>query len=376
MSLVDLLLVLVVVLFAVLGAVRGLAAQLLAFGGLALGAFLGLTLAPHLLPENSAWTPLASLAGAAVGAFVLGILATSFGRGVSAFLLFRPRLALLDRLGGIVAGAALGLAFCWLMAVLALQQPALGLRKEIRESALLPELVRAVPPASVLGALNRLDPLPLLPGATDQLPPPDRSVLQRKATRSVAGGVVKIQGSSCGVGTQGSGWVLRKRLVATNAHVVAGQEDTRVFAQNGQSLSAEPVYVDATNDVALLRVRGLTAPRLPTDAGRRFPASVALVGYPHDGPLTAVAGTAGEPRSVLAPNAYRRGIRPRLVVPLRGGIQAGDSGGPVVDGRGRVVAMIFAGTRDGEGGYAVPLELVLRGLSTGLKPVSAGPCVA
>jgi S1-C subfamily serine protease len=78
---------------------------------------------------------------------------------------------------------------------------------------------------------------------------------------------------------------------------------------------------------------------------------------------------------VLAPDAYGNGLGPRAVVPLRGGIQPGDSGGPVVDRRGRVVAMIFAGTRNGEGGYAVPLDLVLRGLSSPLRPVSPGPCV-
>jgi S1-C subfamily serine protease len=375
MNLADVLLVLAVVVFAALGAYRGFALQALALGGLAVGALVGSFVAPVLLPDNSPWTPVASLVGAACGALVLGTLAASLGRPIARFFAARPGLAVVDRLGGIAVGALLGLAFVWLVAVLALQQPALGLRKEVRESAFLPRLVDAVPPATVLRALNRFDPLPLLPGTTGGLPAPDPSVLQSPGPRAASGGVVKIHGSSCGVGTQGSGWVVRRGLVATNAHVIAGQQGTEVLAPNGQALSARPVYVDSANDVALLRVAGLRAPRLRTDDRDRFPLDVALLGYPRNGPLTAVAGTAGQPRTVLAPDAYRDGIGPRAVVPLRGGVQPGDSGGPVVDRSGRVVAMIFAGTRAGDGGYAVPLELVLRALSTRLRPVSPGPCL-
>ena len=246
----------------------------------------------------------------------------------------------------------------------------------MRQSVILPRLVSAVPPATVLRALNRFDPLPLLPGTPERLPPPDPSVLRNESIRTAGEGVVKIQGTSCGVGAQGSGWVVRRGLVATNAHVVAGQ-GTRECPLPGRPESCAPGRCTSTptNDVALLRVRGLRAARLRTDDRDRFPLDVAFLGYPRNGPLTAVAGTAGEPRSVLAPNAYRRSIRARVVVPLRGGVEPGESGGAVVDRRGRVVAMIFGGTRDGDGGFAVPLELVLRGLSTPLRPVSSGPCV-
>jgi hypothetical protein len=373
-NLADALLLLGVALFAFLGFYRGLAVQVLSLGGLALGAVVGSLVAPHLLAENSPWTPLAGLTGALVGAFVLGTLAAALGRPVRSFLALRPGLAHGDRIGGVVAGGFLGLALGWLVAVVALQQPALGLRGEVRDSAILPRLMRAVPPEAVLAALNRFDPLPLLPGVGARLPPPDPSV-RGPAARAAAGAVVKVQGTSCGVGTQGSGWVVRPDLVATNAHVIAGQEGTRVLAPNGQSVGAEPVYVDATNDVALLRVRGLQAAPLRGDAKVDLPRPVALLGYPRNGPLTATSGTAGEPRTVFAPDAYDRGVRPRVVVPLRGRVEPGESGGPVVDRRGRVLAMIFGGTRDGRGGYAVPVDLVLRALDERLTPVSPGPCV-
>jgi hypothetical protein len=47
----------------------------------------------------------------------------------------------------------------------------------------------------------------------------------------------------------------------------------------------------------------------------------------------------------------------------------------VVDRRGRVVAMIFGGTRRGAGGYAVPVDLVLDAAAGRLRAVSSGPCV-
>lgn len=375
MNVADVLLVLGVCLFAVLGFYRGFTVQTLSLGGLALGALLGSFAAPHLLADNSPWVPLASLAGALFGAAFLGALAASLGRPLHRFLLTRPGLALADRAGGILAGAFLGLAFAWLVAVLALQQPALGLRERVQDSAIMPRLLRAVPPGAVLRALNRFDPLPLLPGISEELPKPDPSVLGSRGARAAMAGVVKIHGSSCAVGVQGSGWVVRRALVATNAHVVAGQTDTRVLAPNGQTLDGRVVYVDSTNDVALLRVAGLSAAPLAPDRSVDLPQPVALLGYPHNGALTSSAGSAGEARTVLAPDAYQRRVRPRVVVPLRGKVEPGESGGPVVDRRGAVLAMIFGGTRGERGGYAVPVDLVLRGLSKARGAVDPGPCL-
>jgi S1-C subfamily serine protease len=371
----DVLFLLAVAAFSILGAQRGLAAQALSLGGLALGAVVGSLVAPFFFPDNSAWLPIAGVVGALVGAFFLGTVAAALGRPVRMFLATRSSLAVVDRLGGIVLGGLIALAVGWLVAVLALHQPALGLRGEVRNSVLLPRLLRAVPPHSVLQALNRFDPLPLLPGLEEALPPPDPSVRRSPGARAAAGAVVKIEGTSCEVGTQGSGWVVRSGLVATNAHVIAGHDGTRVLAPNGQVLSARPVYVDAANDIALLRVRGLGIGALSVSPEADLPRPVALLGYPRNGPLTTTAATAGERRTVLSPDAYGGRVRPRVVVPLRGAVQPGESGGPVVDRRGRVVAMIFGGTRRGTGGYAVPVDLVLDAAGGRLGAVSSGPCI-
>ena len=373
----DLAVVAWIVLFAASGFFRGLTAQVLSLVGVAAGVVVGAAVAPRLLSDDySPWVPFASLVGAALGALLVGLLAGSVGGNARNLLAGRPVLVVADRAGGAAAGAVLGVALAWATAVLLLHQPALGLRAEIRDSALLAAFVRAVPPEPVLRTLQRFDPLPLLPGSgPESLPAPDASIVANPSARRAAQSVVKIEGTSCGLGVQGSGWVVRGGYVATNAHVVSGQRDTRVAAPGGHTRDATLVYLDARNDVAILRVPGLATRRLAVDVGGSFPRAAVVLGYPRDGALTATAATAGAPRTVVAPDAYDENPGPRVVMPLRGRVQPGESGGPVVDSRGRVVGMIFGGARSGGGGFATPVGLVLRGLSGPLRALPAGPCV-
>jgi S1-C subfamily serine protease len=199
-------------------------------------------------------------------------------------------------------------------------------------------------------------------------------VLESPVAERAGASVVKVEGAACGSGVQGSGWVVRRGLVATNVHVIAGTDALVVSAQNGQRLSATPVYIDVGDDVALLRVRGLSVRPLPLADEPPSDDKVVLLGYPQDGPLTSVAGRAGRPVKVFAADAYERRTGLRTVVPLRGRVQRGDSGGAVVNRAGEVVAMMFAASRQGGGGFGVPVSEITRGLDTALRPVSSGPC--
>ena len=142
--LVDVLVVIWVLLFALQGAYRGLVAQALSLVGLAIGALVGSWIAPKLLSEGSAWVSIASLVGAIVGASLLGAASTTLAETPRRFLAFRPGLRAADSLGGVVLGAALGIGLAWLIAVVAVQQPTLGFRQDVRESTILPRLMRAV----------------------------------------------------------------------------------------------------------------------------------------------------------------------------------------------------------------------------------------
>lgn len=378
MNAVDGIVIAWMIVWALFGSSRGLVEQVLSLVGLVAGALAGSRLAPLLLPDGreSLWLPLVSLAGAIVGATLvqalLLTLASPLRRRVSEGSARR-----VDQGGGLVLGALLGLAIAWLFAAVALYQPGdrvAALREEVQRSSILSTALRALPPDRVLGALARVDPFPLLPLPAAALPEPDPSVSASAAASRAQGSVVQLRGRACGLVKQGTGWVVSDDLVATNAHVVAGQGETQVYAPDGRVLSALAVYVDGDADVALMRVGGLGLPALPLGDAPVSGQTVVLLGFPGGGALTAETVTAAAPRTVLAPDAYGRGRQPRSVVVLRGSLGPGSSGGPVVDSLGRVRAMIFGGSDTGDSGAAVPPGPIRAGLRSSLVPVSTGPC--
>jgi S1-C subfamily serine protease len=375
-SAIDLLVVGAVGLSAFRGAQRGLVATVFGLVGFAVGALIGSRLAPLLLQggHHSPWLGVAGLAGALIGGTVVQL-----GAGAAAHALRRHvhgPLAAADTAGGVAAGALLGLALAWLVAVVALEQPGLHLRRDVQRSAILPALLRAVPASSVLDALSRFDPLPVVPSIADRtLDRPDPTVPRDPGPRAALASVVRVQGSACGLGIQGSGWVIRPGIVVTNAHVIAGEHDIGVQPPTAGTYAAVPIAVDSGNDVAILRVAGLPSPRLRMASKDPSGGAVAMIGYPQNGPLRSMPGRAGQPVTALAPGAYGGSVRPRTVVPLRGRLEHGDSGGPVVDRRGRVVAMMFAADKSGGGGFGVPLDAIRNALASARGRVSSGPCI-
>ena len=218
------------------------------------------------------------------------------------------------RLGGRrVAGALIGFAIVWVLGAMALQLPGQAdLRRAVQRSYVLQRLNEIVPPRSLLNALARIDPFPSFAGPprADGAARPARAA--QAGVRAAAPSVVRVLGTACGLGVEGSGWVAANGLVVTAAHVVAGEEDTEVVPSSGGVLRAQAVAFDSHNDVAVLRVDGLEAP--PLQLKDPHPgAAIAIVGYPLNGPLEASAGRIGETETVLAQDAYGEGQTRRLV---------------------------------------------------------------
>jgi S1-C subfamily serine protease len=166
-------------------------------------------------------------------------------------------------------------------------------------------------------------------------------------------------------------------VVVTNAHVVAGEEDTVVQVGGLQpGLAAVPIAFDPTNDVAVLRVPGLAQPALPLAVDPPAGRAAAILGYPKDGPFDVRPGRIGQTQSVVTQDAYGRGPVSRVLTPLRGLVRPGNSGGPMVDGRGRVVTTVFAATTGGgrHGGYGVANATVAHDVRGAGGQVSTGPC--
>jgi S1-C subfamily serine protease len=199
-------------------------------------------------------------------------------------------------------------------------------------------------------------------------------VLRKPGVRAAAPSTVRVLGTACGLGVEGSGWVAANGLVVTAAHVVAGEEDTEVVTVHDGVLRAQAVAFDPHNDVAVLQVDGLEAPPLQLKDPQPGTA-IAIVGYPLNGPLEASAGRIGETETVLAQDAYGEGQTRRLVTSLSGTVQHGNSGGPAVDASGAVQSTVFAARAAGGGGYGVPASVVRRDLASAVTRVSTGPCV-
>ena len=173
----------------------------------------------------------------------------------------------------------------------------------------------------------------------------------------------------------GSGWAVGPDTFVTNAHVVAGQEDTRIEANDGQSASATTIAYNPRNDIAILRA-DVDVPALPALARARRGTSAAVIGYPNDGPLTITPARAGETRLLLGDDAYGAGPFERAMLTLRGVVRHGNSGGPLVDSRGRVLGTVFAATTEGPaGGLAIPNRVLARvsARATG-EGVDTGEC--
>jgi S1-C subfamily serine protease len=375
MSKVDLIALGFVVLTAFIGWKKGLLASALSVGGIVLGAWLGSRVAPALLQggSSSPYTPLAALAGAAVGAILFETLGTLAGTSLRGRI-SRPRLTRIDAYGGVALGAFAGLTIVWVVGAVALLLPGQAdLRHGAQKSALLRRLNEVVSPENVLNALARIDPFPAISGPAAPVTPPDPSLAHSAGVRSAAPSVVRVLGTACGVGVEGTGWTARSDLVVTAAHVVAGQDDTVVELQSGARLPAQAVSFDTRNDVAVLHVDGLGLRPLPLVAPRSG-AAVAVLGFPENGPFSATPARVGRTSVVLAEDAYGRGPVTRAITSLGGRVRHGDSGAPAVDAHGAVESTVFAARLRTVGGYGVPDTVVRAALGSVRGPVSTGDC--
>ncbi len=355
---------------------RGLVLSALSLAGLAAGAYAGSRVAPHLLRggADSAWTPLASLVGAVAGALVLQSVAGIAGSFVRGGLRLTP-LRFLDSIGGLVLGAVAGLAIVWVAAAVALLAPGQTLlRQEVQRSSLVRRLNDAIPPRTLLHLLARVDPFPSIAGPPPPPEPPSTGVLRDPTIRAAADSVVKILGTACGIGVEGSGWFARPDLVVTAAHVVAGEHDTIVQIPGvAGSRPADVVAFDTHNDVAVLRVADAHATPLPL-ADPQPGASVAIVGYPENGRLQATAGRIGRTEVVITQDALGHGPVARTITAVAGAVRHGNSGGPAIDSSGAVQSTIFAARIGAGSGYGVPASIVGRDLAGAGGPVSTGGC--
>jgi S1-C subfamily serine protease len=376
----DWVIVAATVCFAVSGYVRGFIVGALSLVGFVVGAIIGTRIAGALLSAGSA-SPYAPAFGL-FGALTAGaVLATGIG-GIGARVrrgLHVPLLGLLDGLAGALLSAAVALGVVWVLGVMVLSLPIdASLRGDVERSDILRRLDEIMPPSGVvLNALARIDPLPSIAGLAPPVAPPRASSVNDPAVDRASRSVVRVIGTACGLDIEGSGWVIAPDEVVTNAHVVAGERDTRVEV-SGQppDLAASVVMFDPRNDLAILRVGDLGLPALALAGERPSGTSGAIVGYPLDGALDAEPARIGVTQDLSTQDAYGRGGVTRRLTAVRGLIRPGNSGGPVIGAGGTVLTTIFAATTSAgpHGGYGVANATVAADLAAARRPVSTEGC--
>jgi len=381
---VDWLILAFTVLLALYGYAQGFIVGALSLVGFGVGAFLGSHLGPLVLSggSHSQYAPLFGLLGALLAGAVLASGLQGIGARARMFLRL-PGLRMVDGVFGALLTASVALGIAWIVGAVALQSAGSPvLRSDIQRSAILQELNQLLPPSGpFLHALARIDPIPSVRGPEADVSPPTRGIVATRGVRAAAGSVVKVLGTACGLGIEGSGWVAAPDTVVTNAHVVAGESDTTVqIGGNPPGLDADVIDFDPTDDIAVLYVRGLNEPPLKLAKSPQPGTAAAVLGYPLDGGFDVEPGRIGQTETVSTEDAYGNGPVTRSITALRGRVRPGNSGGPMIDRTGQVVATVFAaitGATSDRGGFAVPNALVARQLAAvagSTRPVSTQSC--
>jgi S1-C subfamily serine protease len=291
-----------------------------------------------------------------------------------------------DAVGGAVVAAIVAAIAMWFIALTLSNVPFSPFSRAVHSSSVLRTIDNYAPrPPAALAQLRGLLDRSGFPEAFDTLRPPVVSGPPPQAAKNsdvlrAANATVQIQSRGCGGVLFGSGFPVDTNLVITNAHVVAGTRRHEVLTNEGVRAAATVVYFDPAHDLALLSVPDLTVKplRLAGAAATRGQEAV-VIGYPHGGGQKYIGATIVLRTRPEAPDIYARPQTTRRdIYVLHARVQKGVSGGPVVDLRGRALAVVFAAsTVEKTEGYALTNAEVRRALDRNdgnRRPVPVGGC--
>ena len=391
MNVLDWILVVLVLAYALSGYWQGFITGAFATTGLLLGGALGIWLAPIALgdAESSVWVSL--------GALFIVILSATLGQ---AFLQYagakiRERIKwqpirAVDAVGGAVLSGVAVLLVAWALGLAVSGSRIVGITPAVRDSVVLAKVNEVLPQSAtgILQAFNNVVGTSFFPRYLEPFAPetivdvakPPKRLLNDPDVLGATDSVFKIHAdNSCGRGVEGTGFLYADGRLMTNAHVVAGVSDPQVLIGD-ETVDAKVVYYDPQIDVAVLILddRG----RTPLDFSTAAEAGdgAAVLGYPEDGPFDVQAARIRAEQRLRSPNIYGDGSVIRQVFSLRGLIRPGNSGGPLVSSSGEVVGVVFAASvTDADTGYALTAEQVAQAAAAGAvntNAVRTGDCAS
>lgn len=374
MNVLDAVIVVLAVVAAVGGYRLGFVTRVISWIGMALGLFLAVRLLPPLLDRlrggSSEWLLVAALAlvfgGALIGQAIGMVIGNRLRPVSTGGAVTRP-----DGIAGAVAGVAGVVVLVWLVLPLLADSPgwvagqahgstiAQGLSDHLPGS---PDSIQSL--RSLVGEDNFPKVFDALRPTPDLGPPPADAGLPAETSRRVSRSVVKVEGVACMQIQDGTGFVVAKDTVVTNAHVVAGEPATDVLRDDGSRVTARVVAFDPARDLAILNAPGLNRDPLKVVESSDT-ATGGVFGHPGGGPLRIAPFNVSRRITAVGRDIYNTSITQRDVLELRSGLRPGDSGSALVDTNGDVVGIAFAIAPDKpDVAYAVAtseLDPLLRG---------------
>lgn len=385
--LINLIIILIVLISVFRGWTIGLVRQLFSaigfFGGLFLGAYLEHWVV-NFGHSNLSRTIYALLCTLGL-AFILLTIGELIGNYLKKRIAFKELNILDNILGSLVSIAAIIISI-WLAAAVLSSVNIPSLNSFINSSSIIRTLDKDFPNAPVLieklGSIIDPNGFPKVfvgeePAVSRNVNLPSLSAFSLAINRD-QNSVVKVEGLGCGGMVEGSGFVVSKNLVATNAHVIAGIHQVYVYAANGSHL-ATPIYFNPNLDFAILKVNNLNQTPLNIETNTLNNGTDGIViGYPGGGPLTIKPAVILDEINAVGLNIYGQGSVTRSVYELKADVIPGNSGGPLIEKNGDVSGVVFAqSTTYNEVGYALTANQISTPIHQALlnqTPVSTRGC--
>jgi S1-C subfamily serine protease len=382
----DILLLIAAVWFAIVGYRQGFVVGILSVIGFLGGGLVAVYLLPAVWDwltdgsDVSTTTAVVAVVVVIVCASVGQAFTTHLGNKLRRYITWSPARAL-DATGGALVNVVAMLLVAWLIgsALAGTSLPTIG--KEVRSSKVLLDVSRVMPDqagtwfadfSSVLaqnGFPQVFSPFANEPITEVQAPDPaiEGSPVAARAQRSI----VKVVGTaqSCSKVLEGTGFVFAERRVMTNAHVVGGVDEPTVqIGGEGRLYDAKVVLYDWQRDIAVLDVPDLKAPPLRfADDDARSGDSAIVAGFPQNGSYDVRSARVRGRINANGPDIYHRGTVRRDVYSLFATVRQGNSGGPLLTTDGEVYGVIFARSLDdADTGYALTADEIREDITRGV----------
>jgi S1-C subfamily serine protease len=366
----------------------GFVARVFAWAGVAAALVIGVRYVPNIVTQFGGRNADDRVTVAVLFLILLATIGQAVGLGIGLLahrvMPVRDPLPAWDRIAGATVGAVGVLVLVWMVV------PSLATAKGwparmARGSAVIGAIEDVAPEQpqrfAAWGRSISDAPYPAALGPLDEPPnpgPPPALAIASRVDGQVRASVVQVSGHACDQIQEGSGWVAAPSLVVTNAHVVAGEDQTTVEDADGDEHAATVIVFDSLRDLAVLDVPGLDAPSLPVADGKEGDVG-AVYGFPGGGSLTASPARVGEEIIARGSDIYRTGRTRRQVYVLAASLEPGDSGGALVNETGAVIGVAFAiDPGHSATGYALTdaeIRPVLNAAQSRPAPVDTGKCL-